>query len=250
MPNETRRRRRRSTFGSSSAGTIAEGLPLDAAYDAEVSDLDTDTPINEQVSALATAPRPRDEFTPSGRMREVGDRASKYEKEYRLKLLHRLLLRGIALDVIAQELNVSIDTVLRNRRELYHMLRQQASQLDANSLVGETIGFYAETQAMSLKMASGEKTPQNIKLAAIRTALSSRNDRHRFYQASGVFDVLQYTSAEDSSTSDLDLLMKLTERLIESDDITDDMAEREGVDADDVLIAGLEHENELDIHLF
>lgn len=193
MVDETRRRRRRS-IGGSRSGTLAEGLPLAISDDAEMDGLNaTDTAINEQVSALAATPRAREEFTPSGRMREVGDRASKYEKEYRLKLLHRLLLRGIALDVIAEQLNVSIDTVLRNRRELYHMLRQQASQLDANSLVGETIGFYAETQAMSLKMASGEKTPQNIKLAAIRTALSSRNDRHRFYQASGVFDVLQYT---------------------------------------------------------
>jgi hypothetical protein len=44
--------------------------------------------------------------------------------------------------------------------------------------------------------------------------------------------------------------MQLTERLIESDDITDELADMEGIDQDDVMLASLEEEQEMDIKIF
>lgn len=245
MTDAPRRRRRRAMPARS--GTIAEGLPNDPSQDPEVADL------NETVEERAAAPAQGDDseaFNPANRLREVGQRATGYEREYRLKLIHRLLMRGIPLDTIANQLMVSVDTVERDRREIGQRLRKQASTMDANEMIGDTMAFYGETQAMALKMASSDKTPLNTKLAAIRTALSSRNDRHRFLQASGVFDALQFSTDEDGSSNDLDRLMQLTERLIESDDITDDLADMEGIDQDEVMIANFEEEQEMDIKIF
>jgi len=54
-----------------------------------------------------------------------------------------------------------------------------------------------------------------MKLAAMRTALASHNDKHRFYQAAGVYDVLRFRrGASEGQVSDIQRLMALTDELI------------------------------------
>ena len=152
---EVRRRRRRFPDGASPTPRV-EGAVDDGSDDPEVEDL------NEEMIASAPAvPSPNPDskaFTPANRLRQVGERATGYEREYRLGLLHRLLMRKLPLDSIAQELQVSVHTVMRDRKELHRRLRTQASQLDANGLIGETLGFYSEIQGMALRMASSSKS--------------------------------------------------------------------------------------------
>lgn len=212
-----RRRRRRVPIGGS-RGTQAEGAVNDGSDDQEMEGL------NEAVAAQAMqepqeTPVPqREAYTPQSRMQEVGARAGAYEREYRLQLLHRLLMRRLPLDQIAQELQCSVRTIIRDRTELYDRLRKQAAGMDANHLIGDTLGFYSEVQGMALRAASQSKTPMNIRLAALRTALSSKNDSHRFMQASGIFDVLQFKASENKASNDIDKLMEMTEKLLSSDD--------------------------------
>jgi hypothetical protein len=246
---EQRRRRRRIPTGGSS--TRAEGQPLDIGEDDEMEGLmDLNEHVEDIPAQRARDPRAELENTPAARLSTVGGKANTYEREYRLKLLHRLLMRGIPLDIIANEMKVSVDTVIRDRQELGRRLRSQASSLDANTLIGETLAFYEETQSMAMKMASDRKIPTNSKLAAIRTALSSRNDRHRFLTASGVFDVLQYSPSENSNSSDLERLMELTHRLLADDQKVSHLAEENNISEDSMVTDDDEEEHEQDLRLF
>lgn len=238
------RRRRRQAQGLSSSSRAEGAQDLPDEYD--------DEDLNQQVQNRAAASRPElqdphdvgvrpsaedsPEFTPSSRLDEVGKRASKYEREYRLRLLHRLLMRNVPLDEIAKELKVSVSTVIRDREVLYQRLKEEAQRLDINHVVGDTMGFYAEIGAMSLRIASMAKQPTPAKLAALRTALAAKNDMARFLQASGVFDVLQYRAKAKGSEDDFAKLMELTKRALmaeEGEDISlDDSAESRQDDDD------------------
>lgn len=225
-----RRRRRRSTKGFSGSGlsdsSRAEGAELDA-------DLETnphDAEVTRQAEVLSASVTPmeealgdpttdlEEEFTPGNRMDAVGKRSSKYEKEYRYKLLHRMLLRNVPLDKIADELHISVSQVRRDRAALYTRVREEAKELDINMLIGDSVGFYNEITSMALRAASLNKTPLNMRLAAMRTSLAAKNDMHRFLQASGVYDVLKYKAAEEgSSDGDISKMVKLTKMMLEMD---------------------------------
>jgi transposase len=189
--------------------------------------------VNEKVAAIAN----------SSLSETVGDfppnkapkvRGSVYDREERLRQLHKMLMRDIPLSAIAKQFDVSVHTVMRDRKELYSRLRDQASDINLNELVGGTMGFYNEIQSMALRTASSTKTPMAVRMAALRTALSAKNDNHRFLQAAGVFDVLRFQSGEDQSGgSDIEKLVELTERMMLDDAETEDLAEDFGIDIED-----------------
>lgn len=166
----------------------------------------------------------QEEFTPQSRLAQVGRRSSEYEREYRLQLLHRLLMRNLPLDEIAANLGVSVSTVLRDRAELKERLRAAAKDLDIEQMIGHSKGFYEEVQAMAMRAASSSNTPIPMRLAAMRTALASHNDMHRFYQAAGVYDVLRYRKgAGEGAITDIQRLMQMTDELL-----TESKRERRG----------------------
>jgi Trp operon repressor len=156
-----------------------------------------------------------EEFNPQTRLAQVRTRSSEYEREYRLQLLHRLLMRNLPLDEIAANMGVSVSTVMRDRAELTERLRKIAKDLDVDSMIGNSKGFYEEVQAMAMRAASSSQVPMPMRLAAMRTALASHNDMHRFFQASGVYDVLRFKKgAGAGAQSDIQKLMSLTEDLL------------------------------------
>lgn len=157
------------------------------------------------------------DFTPANRLADVRNRATGYEREYRLKLIHRLLLRSIPLDQIAQQLNVSVSTVQRDRKELFKRLRAEAKDFELHSYMGDTMGFYQETQAMALRAASAAKVPMNIKLAALRTAMGARDRMTKFLGDAGVLDVLKFQPNKNEGTSDLEKVVDMTKALLEQD---------------------------------
>lgn len=169
----------------------------------------------EEQSELVRATNNAEEFTPQNRLAQVGRRSSEYEREYRMQLLHRLLMRNLPLDEIASNLGVSVATVLRDRTELTERLRKVSKSLDVDSLIGNSKGFYEEVQAMAMRAASSNSVPMPMRLAAMRTALASHNDMHRFFQASGVYDVIRFRKgATEGSQTDIQRLMSLTEDLL------------------------------------
>lgn len=221
----TRRRAAGMAFGggglshASSGSGVAdvddgEGQVEDLNGAVELQAVHTPRVSDEQQSALSDGAT-NAEYTPLARLRTVGQRSSEYEREYRLQLLHRLLLRNLPLDEIASNLGVSVSTILRDRKELTERLRKVAKELDIDVMIGNSKGFYEEVQAMAMRAASAQNTPMPMKLAAMRTALASHNDMHRFYQAAGVYDVLRFRrGASEGQVSDIQRLMALTDELL------------------------------------
>lgn len=229
-PNPRRRRvrsRRGMSFsGSSMADSSHGGGVADGEDQVEepVEDLNQEviasTPPPQRIDEQAQSDMVRhtanaEEFTPQQRLREVGQRSSSYEREYRLQLLHRLLMRNLPLDEIAASLGVSVSTVQRDRKLLQERLREAAKELDIEVMVGNSKGFYEEVQAMAMRAASNSNTPMPMRLAAMRTALASHNDMHRFFQAAGVYDTLRFRrGASEGAQTDIQRLMDLTEEML------------------------------------
>ena len=184
--------------------------------------------LNDRVARIAK----EQSMPPVGAMPEgQNTKVSSYERENRLKLLHRMLMRQVPLDKIAKEFNVSVGTVQNDRKELYKRLRAQAADINLNELIGSTMGFYNEIQAMALRTASSTGVPMSTRISALKAALSAKNDNHRFLQAAGVFDVLRFQSGEDSQGgSDIEKLVNLTERMMSDDDETESLAVDLGVE--------------------
>lgn len=212
VPRSRSRRRQRSE------GFEAEGDPH----------LPEDEDLNEQVVDSIPAPEPlsdvdtheeRQDFTPRNRMRDVAEGESKrFQQEYRLKLVHRMLMRGIPLDKIAEELDVSIRTVQRDRTELFSRLREAAKNFDLNHYIGDHMGFYQEASAMAMRAASNSKTPINHRLAALRTAGSLRQAGTRMLDTVGVFDVVRFKPERQKGNEDIRKLTDAARRLMGKED--------------------------------
>lgn len=224
------RRARGAGAGASGGGfsygrgsdTRAEGMPASSAPPDGVDDAIDPDDYHNRVTARARLPAPpvtpeeaRD--NPASRLHEVAAEGSaSYAKEYRLSLLHRLLMRNTPLDQIARQFNVSISTIEKDRAELRRRLREAAMDLNINQMIGEQNAFYDEAQAMSLRIASGgQEVPTPMKLAAIRTALAANADRTRFNNTAGVFDALRYRRTEQGDDlTDVQLLMQQTGEML------------------------------------
>lgn len=233
QPKRSGRRRRTLGVGSRPATDAYDGVrepSYEEREEIEQAEIAASSPaqVNAQVEGMM------EEFTPKGRMQDVTTRASAYEREYRLKLLHRYIMRGVPIDKIADEFGMSVHSVIKDRAELYARLREQASKIDINELIGSTMGFYGEVQGLALRQASNSKAPMNIRLSALRTALGAKNDSHRFLQAAGVFDVLSFKAGEDASQSDIERLVDITDRLLSSEEEADSLAGDLGVDVEQV----------------
>lgn len=238
-PEQRRRvvlRRARSGGGFTSGhSTESESLRPSTEMDDVDRAIDPDE-INSRVRRLpppaSTAPYSdttgdanEDRENPRMRMNQVAMAGSQsYAKEYRLQLLHRLLMRSVPLDQIAQQLQVSISTVEKDRAELKRRWREAAKELTIEEIIGNESGIYDEITAMAMRVASGgESTPTAMKLASMRTALAARADKTRFMNTAGVFDVLRFKQAEDGgSLSDVQRLMQHTEALLASLDEPDE----------------------------
>lgn len=222
--------------GGAGASTRSESLRADDATDVEDDDVDRAIDpheMNRQVRERAALPPPTygvppptsepedNRENPRMRLNQVAMAGSAaYAKEYRLTLLHRLLMRNVPLDQIAQQLQVSISTVEKDRVELKKRLREAAKEMDINEMIGGQNAFYDEISGMALRVASagaGEgAVPVPMKLAAMRTALAANADRTRMLNTSGVFDVLRFRRAEDGTDmSDVQMLMLRTAEMLE-----------------------------------
>lgn len=227
--------------GSFSSGVSTESESLREGNDTvdvdEVDDLIDPDQVSNSVRAgnFPNFPQP-DRDNPRNRLNAVALAGSaNYAKEYRLALLHRMLMRNVPLDQIARQLQVSISTVEKDRSLLKKRLREAATQLNIDEMVGSQNAVYDEIAGMSLRIASQagggsdengnpvQAVPVAMRLAAMRTALAANADRTRFLNTAGVFDVLRFRRAEDGSgMSDVQNLMQQTLELMNALDTPED----------------------------
>lgn len=233
-PTPARRRvilRRRAGGFSSGISTRSESLRTEAETDEVDAAVDPQSVVDRiRTGAIPAPSSPEPERdNPRMRLNQVAMAGSAaYAKEYRLQLLHRLLMRNVPLDQIANQLQVSISTVQKDRVELKARLREAAKELNIDELIGGQNGFYDEIAGMAMRLASGgggrdehgnpvAPVPTAMKLAAMRTALAANADRTRLLSTAGVFDVLKFRRQDDGSTvSDVQHLMARTAELMEA----------------------------------
>lgn len=185
---------------------------IDAAIDPDFMD--------QHVRSQTRAPLDPGAPDPRQRMMEVAQAGNaNYAKEYRMQMLHRLLIRKVPLDQIAVQLGVSISTLEKDRALLKKQLREAAKDLNIDEMIGNQGFMYDEIGAMALRIASkssGEgAVPVPMQLAAMRTTLASQADKTRFYQSAGVFDVLRFRKADTGEAqSDIQILMEQTRHML------------------------------------
>lgn len=153
-----------------------------------------------------------------------------YAQEYRLTLVQRMLMRRMPLDRIAAALQVSLSTVMRDRKKLNAMLRERSQSLNIDQIIGEQLEFYADATGNAMRMMDQSKNsadgtvqalPAPIRLAAIRTALTAQADKAKFLQVAGVFDAIPFRRSETGGAmTDVQALMQMTMNVLNSD--TDD----------------------------
>lgn len=248
MPGDTaiqeraRRRRVRATVGGMSSSSCSTSGAISSSEDIEGEEV---IDVNERMQAeverftppVPSAAAPDAMGFDGDALQEDRVRANGYGKEQRMVLVHQMMMRNVPVVKMADALKVSESTIVRDRKELEKRLRAAAQDLNIDQHIGDSLAFFAETQGMALRAASSAKVPIHVRLGALRTAVSTRNDLHKFLQAVGIYDVLKYTAASDGQ-SDINRLMDLTTQLLEGE-------ENEALDALAVASADDEEEEEL-----
>jgi hypothetical protein len=140
-----------------------------------------------------------EDLAPAGRMRYVENNHPGYADEYKMQLLHRLLLRGLPLDTIARMLEITPRSVQQLRVRLFARLRVEAKNADIYSIAGQTMAFYREVRSVAMRLATENKSGVQNQINALRVALSAEADQHRFLQASGFYEQAKYMPAVDTS---------------------------------------------------
>lgn len=215
-----RLRGRRRNGGGFGRGTSARSESLRAAqeFDDEVEEaIDPDT-VSRHVQRRAVEPyTPPPAGSPRAVMNEMDMHANaKISKEYRLGVLHKMLIRKMPVTKIAEILGVSVSTIEKDRVELKKQMREDARKLNIDEMVGNNNAFYDDLISSALRIAGNNSTPIPMQLAALRTAMASNADRTRFLASAGVFDALKFRRTEDGSgQSDVAILMENTEAMLQ-----------------------------------
>jgi len=204
--SESPRRRRRSGFSVSNS-TDGARAPSDPEEDLA----DTVVDINRLVEQKADSDEPT---TIPETSLDV------YDKETRLRYIHKMRMRDIPKAEMCKRLGVSIGTLNKDIKELYLRLREGARKLDVNELIGDSIATYNEVLSMALNHASNTKLPTPTRLAALRTVLSAKNDMARFLNVVGVFDTLVYKPNESKAESDIGDLIRATQAILDKDELS------------------------------
>lgn len=141
-------------------------------------------------------------------------RPSKQEYEFNIRLIHRLLLRNQTPQEIAKQLNLSNATVNKYIKRINEKLRENAKNLDINILIGDTISFYKELEAITMIAATDEDLPVDERLSAVKTAILAKDGHSKFLEKTGVFETLRFQSATSNTDDSLVKLVEITEALL------------------------------------
>lgn len=202
------RRRRRGVFGAGSMSNATDGAHHAPEVEEDIADTIVD--INRLV----------EQKTSEGEDAVPETNLDVYDKETRLRFIHKLKMRDIPKAEICKRLGITSAKLENDTKELYSRLREGARKLDVNVIIGDTIATYNEVLSMALNHASNTKLPTPTRLAALRTVLSAKNDMARFMNLAGVFDTLVYKPQEASTETDIGQLIKVTQAILDKDEVS------------------------------
>lgn len=155
-----------------------------------------------------------------------------YQLEYKLKLMHRMLLRGLPFTAITQALSVSPRQAAALRKQLYARLRHEATRMDMPLHVGNSIAFFNEVKQQALQMATSTKIDPKARVGALNVALEAHKDNIRFLQLIGAYDAhpIKWAHDGDAAVEKANALQELAEMFLSGDQL-DENATLMGADS-------------------
>ena len=113
---------------------------------------------------------------------------NKEQRDMRLVLMHRLLIRKVSPQDIQRQLGVSVELYYFLRRKLDSKMRLDVTKLDGPYLIGDSLALYDEVRSMALTMSSSANiSDPRVKLAAMTVALKAESDKNDFLVQCGVY---------------------------------------------------------------
>lgn len=147
-------------------------------------------------------------------------------------LAYRLQQRGLTLEQIAEQLQVSASMVTKYLKAAKDYLRIDPVTIDIPQQAGETLHFYSDVRSMALMMASVDTNSSRERLAAMSVALQAERDRTDYLTRIGVYSpsVIQVfqqnilnqmnlavgESAQDTQTKTTNVLAQLAQALMDN----------------------------------
>lgn len=180
-------------------------IPLDVLYPEPPGP----APKDPHISYDGPAPR-RDVIPISdpsvGRRDVLTNRA--YQQEARLRMLHRLLMRGASMQQISTSLDVSMSEAYMLRSELFKRISAEARNIDLPTFVGMSMGFYSEVKASALRGYDSGTTESPIthkeKQGYLAIAKAAEDSQNRLLQAAGFFDSVKLHPKAQEAVGEVD----------------------------------------------
>lgn len=148
-------------------------------------------PSSDDVAAML-----EEEGLPTLKKHVPGARATDEERDYRLRQILRLVLRGVARKTIAEHLGIGMAQLKKDITHLNSELKTEVQNLDYPLYVGMTLSFFDEVRNIALRTATDVKEKNNIvKMRALDTALKAEVEKHKYLQLTGMYKIATPGSA-------------------------------------------------------
>lgn len=105
----------------------------------------------------------------------------------RTALAYRLMIRGLTVKQIAEQLDVTEGTAQDYIARVRETLKLDPKALDVGYYMGESLAFFQEIRQMALLHASHGQNSVGVKLNAMRIALEAEERKNSFLQKIGVY---------------------------------------------------------------
>jgi hypothetical protein len=126
-------------------------------------------------------------------------RTTKQATEFRRAQVHRLVLRGVPRQTIADHLGVSLETIYSDIKNITHDMREELRNMDYTMYIGMSMAFYDECRNLALRLATDTAEKNNsVKMQALRTAIAAEDAKHNFFARVGLFKVVSPTDPFNS----------------------------------------------------
>jgi hypothetical protein len=160
-----------------------------------------------------------------------------YQKEYQLRIAHRILINGGSTTMIAQKLNISPAQARKLKNELSARLIQEVKSLDKNKVAGKALMFYDHIQAKALQLVgqAGDTKSLRTQVEALKVALQAETDKQKFLVMAGFWNTPldQGLQNYDSHIGGADEMRQILTGIVSGDEVEvfqDDEDESDGID--------------------
>lgn len=141
-----------------------------------------DMTTDELLEAARNTPVPE-----GGRPAGGGDGSIGEVTAERAALCYRLMIRGLSVAQIAQQMSIKETTAQRYLNLVKGNLNLDPKRLDVGHYMGESLAFFQEIRQMALLAASHGQNSATVKLNAMRTALEAELAKNNFLTKIGVY---------------------------------------------------------------